>query len=120
MTPHLPPKFSHSFHGSVSTQYLTTLYCRPRASKLSTAPYPRKYGYEQTCSSQVPQQKRKGRCSALFRWCDLDSAWGTCVNRTALIIDACLLSKSNLRGHLSVHAVADLAISVLEAGLVLV
>ena len=65
-------------------------------------------------------------CPAGVTWMDdelvhgLDgcsSAWRTCVNHAALIIDVCLLSKSNLQGHLSV---ADLAISVLEAGLVLV
>ena len=39
---------------SVSTQYK---YTRPLASKLSTAMYPIKYGYERTCWSQVLQQR---------------------------------------------------------------
>ena len=49
---------------SVTTQYSTTfivnhLYGQPRASKLLTTTYPKEYGYEWTCSSQVLQQREK-------------------------------------------------------------
>ena len=69
----------HYFHSSVSTQYSTTLYCRPRASKLLTTTYPRENGYEWTCSSLTA--KRKGHCLTLrSAGVYLDGRWIYCLN----------------------------------------
>ena len=51
---------NHDTVSSVSTQYLTTLYCQPRPSKLLTTTYPREYRYERMCLSQVFTAERKG------------------------------------------------------------
>ena len=110
---------------SVSTQYSTTLYCRSWASNLLTATYPREYGYEQTCSCQVFQQREKVvvlHCVLLVcTWMDDELVLMDAVVHGEIVVNCAALMQYACRPEQTLRPLlANLVISVLEAGLVLV